>query len=150
MFIFDPYFSIEDFGFVGQVTNKDPDFKLTIMTTLRQKRKIESVCQGDIIDSIVNYWNEYVSTGDLPSVEMIFAGAEGMDWELPIHDRWWLSEDGGISFGTSLNGIGKKLSFLTRLGIDEAAEIEQKLDGYARKKQKYSEGRRVRYETLSI
>lgn len=150
IFIFDPYFSIEDFGFVGQVINKDPDFNLTILTTLRQKRRIEVECQGDVIDAIVNYWHEHVSTDDLPSIEIIFAGTESMGWELPIHDRWWLSEDGGVSIGTSLNGVGKKLSCFKKMEIDEAAEIEQKLEAYARKKQRYFDDKRVRYETISI
>lgn len=150
LFIFDPYFSLEDLRFIGDAISKDPDFNIKIMTSIKQKNNIASACGGDISEGIVGFWEENISTGEMPEVELLFAGAASLDWELPIHDRWWLSEDTGVTIGTSMNGVGKRLSVLSRLDSNETAEIEQKLESYINKKQKSFDGKRVRYESLSV
>ncbi|SFH52074.1 ATP-binding protein [Modicisalibacter xianhensis] len=150
IFVFDPYFSLEDLRFIGDAISKDPDFNIRIMTSIKQKNNIASSCGGDISEGIIDFWEENVSTGEMPDIELLFAGAASLDWELPIHDRWWLSEDSGITIGTSMNGVGKRLSVLSKLDSNETAEIEQKLESYVNKKQKSFDGKRVRYESLSI
>ncbi|WIX31885.1 hypothetical protein QO259_13830 [Salinicola sp. JS01] len=148
--VFDPYFEVGDLLFLGRAVNKDPDFKIRILTTIAQKLKWHAGASTDIADSISEFWKDNISTESMPDIEILFAGAESLGWGLPIHDRWWLAEDSGISIGTSLNGLGKSLSRMAVMDANDTAEIEQRLEGFLSKKQKVFNDKRVRYESVTV
>ncbi|TVU90945.1 ATP-binding protein [Vreelandella titanicae] len=148
--IFDPYFEIGDLSFIGKAINKDPDFKLKIFTTIAQKSKWLTNGSEDIADAVSEFWKDNISTDAMPEIEILYAGAESLNWGLPIHDRWWLAEDSGVSIGTSLNGLGKSLSLISILEANETAEIEQRLEGFLSKKQRVFNDKKVRYESVTV
>lgn len=46
----------------------------------------------------------------------------------PFHDRWYLWEGGGLTVGTSPNGLGRRLSLLDRLEPAMAANLLQRFE----------------------
>ena len=71
--------------------------------------------------------------------------------ESPIHDRWWLTKDSGIRIGTSINSLGitriSEISYLTR---EEAAEREQLIKRYLNKVEREHRGERLLYTSFTL
>jgi hypothetical protein len=129
--IVEPYFEFSNLEFIGEVTNRDPNFNIRILTSISRMKKLELRGASDIADAASCYWRDYVSTSPMPSIELIFVGLSSLDGDMPIHDRWWLTKRGGLRFGTSLNGIGKpRLSEISKLMPEHVVNIEQSVGGF--------------------
>ncbi len=74
-----------------------------------------------------------ISDSDPGEVTLIMVG-RGSLGQHPIHDRWWLSENGGVRIGTSLNSIGcGRISEVSPISETDAhalmVEVDQCISG---------------------
>jgi hypothetical protein len=143
--IVDPYFSIDNLEFIAETINRDPNFKLKILTSYSQIKKIDLGGASDIAEAINDYWNTNISTEPMPSIEIIFLGLRSLNLDMPIHDRWWITKNGGLRLGSSMASFGKKPIFeISKLPPEEVIGIEQQVGGFFSGSQNLYEGERVR------
>jgi hypothetical protein len=70
---------------------------------------------------------------------------------MPIHDRWWLTNGGGISMGTSFNSLGiTKTSEITILSEEEAIACEKEVDVYLKHEQREYNTERLIYNLFTL
>lgn len=84
-----------------------------------------------------------------PETRVVIVGTRQSS-KSPFHDRWWITEDSGLSTGTSFNGYGARLHLFVRLSADEAQENEQKLDEYLQMRKQQHDADRLRYEAFTL
>tara|TARA_R110002072_G_scaffold262160_1_gene420946 strand:+ start:728 stop:5623 length:4896 start_codon:yes stop_codon:yes gene_type:complete len=149
--IIDPYFEPANLELIGAAISNDPNFSITVLSSMSRKKEIEREGGSTIEEIIESYWNTHVNSSAMPRIELIFVGLTSLNGGMPIHDRWWLSERSGLRLGTSINGIGKgRLTELSALGADEMMEIGQKVEGFLSKKQMKFDGEKLRYSAVVI
>jgi hypothetical protein len=85
----------------------------------------------------------------IPTTLVICAlGARG---DSPVHDRWWLTDSGGVRLGTSFGSLGgRRDSELSRLTNEAAQDLSQQFDDYASTRKKIQNAERLSYVTLSF
>ncbi|MEZ9174116.1 hypothetical protein AB4122_22080, partial [Vibrio cyclitrophicus] len=143
--IIDPYFSLDDLVPVSEVINRDPEVRIQILTSIDNYNKIKNKHGDDFAEIIDKYWNDNISNSDHPSFEFTFAGY-GQKNQIPIHDRWWLSPNSGLAIGTSLNGLGKRISQISKLTLDERASVNEKVSPLLDRKMGRFSGEKVKYK----
>jgi hypothetical protein len=146
--IIDPYFSIDDLSLIGDIIDKDPEVNIKILSSKESLKKIQKTSDNDFDDIIADYWNNSVSTSSLPSMEFIFVNY-GTNSQIPIHDRWWLTSNGAISTGTSINGFGQRLSQISVLDLESKIRVLENVDPFLQKEQRYYQDQRVKYQSFS-
>ena len=77
--------------------------EVTIVTSRKQQDQEMAVVPLD--DYYLRYWRKNFSDQPPPATEVVVVG--GRSGELPTHDRWWLSTNCGLRFGSSFSGWGK-------------------------------------------
>jgi hypothetical protein len=90
-----------------------------------------------------------VSSDEPPATTLIFAGSRPSE-KFPVHDRWWLSDDGGLYLGTSYSGIGARLSEIRVLGSEEAQNELDRLKPYFTQTRLEFEGERLMYVSFTL
>src|SRR5690606_3951144 len=93
-------------------------------------------------------WNRMRS--DEPPYTTITFVAGRQSKKFPIHDRWWLSEDGGVEAGTSFGGFGSRVSRIRKLEKGEADAILHELAPYFRRTAREYEGERLDYTSFTL
>jgi hypothetical protein len=70
----------------------------------------------------------------------------------PIHDRWWLTQGGGLRIGTSLNSLGRsKSSEISTLQPEAAANLEEEVNQYLQRPLKREHnGERLLYSSFNL
>ncbi len=70
--------------------------------------------------------------------------------KFPVHDRWWLTENGGLYLGTSFNGLGHRISNILRLCAIDAQQNERIVDSYLDGREEWYEGEALRHEAFPL
>tara|TARA_R110000822_G_scaffold110329_2_gene240410 strand:+ start:1120 stop:6009 length:4890 start_codon:yes stop_codon:yes gene_type:complete len=149
--IIDPYFGLGDLEFIGSAINKDPDFEITILTSYSNLKAIAGNEDSDPDDEINRFWRENISSDSTPKIDVIFCGLPSLKNEMPVHDRWWLSNQKGLDFGGSLNGIGgKRISSISVMNNQEVVSVEHRMDGFLDRSQRSLNGERIKYQVVSV
>ncbi|EHK0037010.1 ATP-binding protein [Vibrio parahaemolyticus] len=143
--IIDPYFDLTDLRMIADVINKDPEVKVNIMTSIAIQNKILEKYDDDFSDIIDSYWKDNISNSDHPNFEFTFVGY-GRKNQIPVHDRWWLTSTGGISVGTSINGLGHRISQITKLTLDSRASVYETVSPLLDRKMSKFDGEKVKYK----
>jgi hypothetical protein len=143
--IVDPYFSPGDLQAVDLVQRELPTCKITIITTdkVRHTRSHESA--KDCYDA---NWRR-LSLGEPPETKIIIVSADG---EVPVllHDRWWVTKEGGFGTGTSFNSLGDKLTELHELDREACSSLFRELAPFAELIRKTSGGQRLSYQVFTL
>ncbi|AVI66714.1 hypothetical protein CKQ84_12925 [Shewanella sp. WE21] len=154
--ISEPYFCVDDLVFISDAFDRDysVDFKIiSSVDSYNNLVKQMSMCGNfdDLDEYLECYWKDNICPDSNPRIEFIFCGTK-IDPKPMIHDRWWLDELGanGIKLGTSINGIGNKISGINILSSSESLNVSQKLNSIVRKTLKESKGERVIYKSAMI
>ena len=149
--VIDPYFGLSDLQFIGEAINKDPEYKITVLTSFCNLSSFRGGSDSDPHDEILRFWNENVTSDSTPQIDVVFCGVPTQKNEMPIHDRWWLSSQNGLDFGGSLNGIGgKKISSITVMNTQQVLAVEQRIEAFLTRKQRYLGGEKVKYQVVSV
>jgi hypothetical protein len=146
--ICDPYFGPDDLDVLQILSLTKPGCKVYILTSRKHQEdeKIQIPWEAAYRD----YWRIHISDQDPPDTEIIIVGTEP-GGKLPIHDRWWLTNGGGIRIGTSFNSLGltrdSEISILT----EEEAEIRDKeIDKYVQRIKKEHDGIKLSYSLFTL
>lgn len=99
----DPYFGPDDVEFLFRISSAAPLAKISIITS-RQHIRSKLKNDVDLEEAFLSSWNSSYDV-DFPAVTLIVIGA-GSDGGHPIHDRWMVSEFGGLRLGTSAQSLG--------------------------------------------
>jgi len=111
--IYDPYFSEQELKILTAINHQT---RVIIMTS--------STCR-ELVGIEQRYKRHWLSICDqLPSATnvYVYATASGRS---PIHDRYIITDSGGLSLGTSINGFGSKDSGISILDFDEKSKVEK-------------------------
>lgn len=146
--ISDPYFCRSDLDLLRLIQQNAPDCRVEILTSLDAQRK--DGLRETMDQAFRDYWRINVSEQSPPDTDVVIVGVEP-NGDSPVHDRWWVTEGAGISLGTSFNSLGStKLSGITELTKDQAADAEASLDRYLGRSERIFKGRAIRYSLFTL
>lgn len=144
--ICDPFFGIDDLEVLQILRSVNPHCRVFILTSKKQQDKISQPWD----DAFRTHWRVRISDQDPPETEIAIVGTESSG-DLPIHDRWWLINGGGIRIGTSFNSLGiTKSSEISILSPEEAKLLEKEVDQYLRREKREHNKEKLRYNLFSL
>jgi hypothetical protein len=143
LLISDPYFTQEDLWLLNIVLSERADCKVTIVTG---EKCIDNMSRPDL--AFGSEWKR-VSDQNPPDTNVIVVSSDNVGVS-PIHDRFWLSNGCGLSFGTSANAIGgHRISQIASMSIDQYEKWSLQLDPFVRF-QKIVDGIPIKYLTFQL
>jgi hypothetical protein len=116
--IHDPYFTDADLDLIKCIS---PDIRVDVLTLWRAQTGI-SVGDRAIRRRYQDAWN-VISDQVPPETHIYVIGTSSGDG--PIHDRYIITEGGGLSLGPSIEGLGRKDTSVHILDADEAMRVER-------------------------
>ncbi|MEJ6495269.1 hypothetical protein [Pseudoalteromonas lipolytica] len=156
IFISEPYFSLEDLSFINECIDRDYSTDVKVVTSLAVYEKFNKEMQEtggftDLDEYLEYFWSQNICPDSNPRIEIFFAGTKSTREPL-LHDRWWLNGKGvgGVKLGTSINGIGSKVSGINILSPDDASNVYNRMNGITKKLVKESKGEKVVYKSAMI
>lgn len=124
--ITDPYFGLDELDFVNLIRSVNPSVPIFILTSRKHQMKTSQPWD----DAYQSHWRMKISDSDAGEVTVTVVGKIPND-EHPIHDRWWLTENNGLRFGTSANSMGMvKVSEISELDESDTVSKLTELDRY--------------------
>lgn len=134
--ICDPYFSKNDIDIIHLCSGLDQTFKMYIITR-------QEFLKNKSSDSNESFENEWYAISDQSPPETYIYGIEKTDGHDHIHDRWIITKGNGLRLGTSFNSLGYKMSEISIMTSEDAANCESELDKYLNGQAMHN-GKRVR------
>jgi hypothetical protein len=139
--IHDPYFGPEDLDWVQMIRTAKADCGITIMTARRNQPTPPS--GAELTDVYASAWRRLFDQRP-PKTEIAVIGGETSK-ESPIHDRWLISGESGLRFGTSLNSLGRtKDSEISELTSEEVEQRRSQLLQYLTREKAEHNGETLR------
>ena len=147
LIICDPYFGIEDLEILKILMSISPKCTIKILTSKKhqQKQKLpQPWCE-----TYQSYWHS-ISDQNPPETEIIFIGLESSG-ESPIHDRFWLTQTGGLRVGTSFNSLGiNKISEISILSLEESNLMKNEINQYINRIKKDYKNEKLTYNLFLL
>lgn len=126
--ITDPYFGLQDLELVKLIRSVNASIPIFILTS--SKHQHDTCVPQPWQAAYQSHWRMHLSDSDPGEVRIVVVGKGATD-EHPIHDRWWLTERGGLRVGTSVNSLGAgKLSEVSDISAAESAARLPEVDRY--------------------
>ena len=147
--IADPFFGPDDLEILNLLNAVNPSIRVEILTSRKHHKDREIRTPWE--DAYRDYWLLKVSDQQPPFTEIVIVGTQRKH-ESPIHDRWLLTNGGGLRIGTSINSLGiTKTSEISRLSPEEAEIREAEVNQYIQlpRKQEH-EGDRLLYTLFNL
>ncbi len=134
LYLADPYFGLEDLTVLQLVLAGNRDLRVEILTS--KKRQDETSVPPPWDEAYRSHWRHHISDQKPPETRITVVGGSATG-QSPIHDRWWITDGGGLRLGSSFNSLGlTKDSEISSMSHEEAAqhasEIEQFLSSRRR------------------
>ncbi len=146
--ICDPFFGPDDLEILQILRSVNPTCKVLILTSKKHQEQ-ERVTQP-WSDTYLTHWRIRISDQAPPDTEIVIVGTESTG-ELPIHDRWWLTNGAGIRIGTSFNSLGVgRDSEISYLSEDEARVRETQVDRYLQRIEREHKGDKLLYSLFTL
>ncbi|HVS88859.1 MAG TPA: hypothetical protein VHF01_11655 [Candidatus Acidoferrum sp.] len=146
--ICDPWFGVEDLEVLRLILEAAPTVEVTILTS--RKKQNDDGLPSDYQKAYREYWQKHFSDQEPPPTELAIVGTQ-ITGELPIHDRWWLTQNAGICMGTSFNGLGSKggaeISVLTKA---EVIDRQNETDEYLKRLKREHLGQKLSFNFVTI
>jgi hypothetical protein len=143
--IIEPYFGPDDAELLALV--REASDQCDIVVVAGRKESLTHVA-APYEEAYRDAWYR-VCAGDPPPTTLVFAGARSTG-KFPVHDRWWLTEDGGLYLGTSFNGIGSRVSTVRVLDAQEATRKMAELSPYFAQTRLEFEGEKLAYHSFTL
>lgn len=143
IYFIDPYFQMEDLEFLKFVLEKDKSIEVEILGS-------KDGLKQNIEDEYKDYWR-MISDENAPFTNITFYWYQH-DNKPPIHDRWIITQDGGLRLGTSLNSIGKtRESEISIMPASESDSIAKSiLNEYLMRRKREINRQRLSYKGFSL
>jgi hypothetical protein len=142
--ICDPYFGPSDMWLLKLIKDHNPDARVRILTS----SKALASDAGDPAEAFLSHWKDHVSSADPPNTRVIIV--TWLDENCPIHDRWMVAGREGLRFGTSVSGLGKRLSEVSAMTSAETEEVMSKIEPFLEQRHREYAGRRIKYRTFEL
>lgn len=144
--ICDAYFGPEDLEVLQLLQSVNPICKVQILTSQEHHREVPKPWE----DTYRDYWRFEISLDqEPPETDIIIVGTKSK--KSPIHDRWWLTRDGGIRMGNSFHQLGLgRTSEISTLTKEEAEMREKEVDQYLYRLERKYEGERLQYNSFTL
>ena len=146
--ICDPYFGTEDLEVLKVILSLQPDIRVQILTSYKHQRQTIGAQMPET--AYRDAWHVMVSDQPPPDTEIFVVGVKSSG-ALPIHDRWWVTDKGGIRMGTSYNSLGAKQdSEISILNPEEAKIREEEIDKYILRKIRDHNSEKLLFSSFSL
>jgi hypothetical protein len=146
--ISDPYFGIHDLELLRILRSIKPNCSVHILTS--KKQQLNDGLTSPWEDAYRTHWRLNISDQDPPNTEIIIVGNEKQGAS-PIHDRWWVTNEGGLCMGTSFNSLGiTKSSELRVVPAFEAEQREKEIDKYLNRLIREFKSDRLFYSSFTL
>ena len=146
--ICDPFFGTNELELIEILRSVRGDIDFEVLTGLKHQKQEDM--RSDLEEEYLKHWRLNVSDQKPPEVRIVVAGVKSSG-ELPIHDRWIISEDSGLRLGTSLNNLGlSKESEISYLKVDEVDGILQEVNKYLNSQERSFNGERISYQVFYL
>lgn len=145
--IVDPYYGLHDMESIRLIFGAVPECNIYILTSLQHQ--IDEGLKSPFQDAFRHHWRMHLSVQNPPAAQITIVGSNGGSF--PIHDRWWVSDDAGLRFGTSFNslGVGKE-SDISKLTSIEARDRMEIIDEYLYIRMSDDAGHRLSRESFTL
>ncbi len=144
--ICDQFFGPSDLELLMMLLSANPNCKVQILTSKQHHDKEHISSPGT---EYLEQWRR-ISDQEPPDTEVVIVGTESSG-KSPIHDRWWLTQGGGLKIGTSFNSLGiTQDSTITRISNTESEMLESDVDQYLIDKKREYNGERLRYLSFTL
>lgn len=145
--IWDPYFGPDDLDLIKLIQSIMPSCRIAIVSSWKYNKEF---VRQPWRESYTGHWATRVSSYEPPDTEIVIVGV-GNSGKAPIHDRWWITRDGGLEIGTSWNGLGvKSASKIRVLSAQECCEQEAAIDKYLVRRERQLGDQMVYYESFTL
>lgn len=145
--ISEPYFGPNDLDLLKLIGQIDPRCSVRILASKQHQTRSNVSLPWD--ETYASAWRS-ISDDSPPRTEIIIVGTRSSG-DSPIHDRWWITNGGGLELGTSWNSLGvSKVSDIRVLSPKEAESKESELDKYLRLTRREFAGTRITYSTILL
>ena len=141
LLIVDPYFGSEELQALDLIQQQQPECAVTIVTTSKVNPKQNQ-------HRFNAHWKS-ISLGAPPDTQVIVVSSD-TDLTSELHDRWWIADRHGLTFGTSFNSLGDKLSEIHVLDAAACAELRAELQPYISMRRRSASGARLSYEVFGL
>ena len=146
--ICDQFFGVNDLEILQILKSANPGVKCSVLTSRKQQAQDKLSQQWD--EAFQNHWRIHISDQEPPTTKIVIVGVESSG-KSPIHERWWLTKDGGIKIGTSFNSLGiTQTSEISILSPEEAAVKEYELNQYLNLETHEHNGEKLRYNLFML
>ena len=146
--ICDPFFGIDDLEVLQMLHSADSCCKVHVLTS--KKHQDHNKLQPPWDEAFRTHWHVHISDQDPPDTEVTIVGTKSSG-DLPIHDRWLLTNGGGIRLGTSFNSLGiNKSSEITVLSPEEAELLEKEVNQYLYREKIEHNGEKLLYTLFTL
>ena len=123
--------------------------KCTIKILTSKKHQQKQKLPQPWCETYQSYWHS-ISDQNPPETEIIFIGLESSG-ESPIHDRFWLTQAGGLRVGTSFNSLGiNKISEISILSLEESNLMENEISQYINRIKKDYKNEKLTYNLFLL
>ncbi len=144
----DPYFGPDELFMLSVILEERPDCYIQVLTSAYHQK--EKGVSGDIASYYRSYWRNNVAGGAIPDIDICVAGY-GPQGKSPIHDRWLLSEDAGLRFGTSIHSMGNvAVSEISSIDEERVAELTREFDSFTTRTVRELDGKRISMSVFSL
>ena len=142
--IIDPYFGPSSVDLLKLVQEISPHREILIVTGPEAVRRASK----PYVDAYRASWRFY-SSEDPPLARVMILQTRGSQ-ECPVHDRWWLAGDRGLHIGTSVNGLGGRLSTVRDIPVEEVAAVRGAVDPYISGRKLLFKGERLDVDAFAL
>lgn len=147
LIICDSYILPDDLKIVKMVRSLKPECRIHIITSKKNQNQERVAQPWDV--AYREYWKR-LSDEDPPDVDILIIGSKS-NGELPVHDRWWVSSEGGIRLGTSFKSLGEnKDSEISTFSLEETERIKETLNEYVYNIKREHRGEKLEYFRFSL
>lgn len=144
--ISDPYFGPEDIHVVKTLAEHSPGAKYRILTSREHIRK---KAISEVGEAFEDAWQQ-ICDDLMPEVHIAVVGI-GNIGKHPIHDRWIVSESGGLRLGTSAHSMGSiRTSEISLMTSSECLERCEEIDSYMDNPPRQLHGEKVSFSRHSL
>jgi len=146
--IADPYFGVEELPILKALSDLSPGLRIEVLTS-REHQKNRKY-QEPYSVAYSSYWRHQISDEEPPDIDISIISTLSKG-QSPIHDRWWLSNTGGLEIGTSFNGLGEsRYSTIRKMSSSDSLDRQQIVDDFLYRRKREHMGEKVVIEYFSI
>jgi len=152
LLICEPYFDPQDIEILKLLQSEAPECKVTIFTGNSHNTDVSKDPLKYNPEAMKNAysqaWQQY-SIQDPPDVDIIVMWSVKTN-KFPFHDRWWFGDKTGIRVGTSIGGLGNRISEITLMSDEDCKRNKKEVESYIARKKRDFAGERLLCESFSL